>query len=143
VRLIRAIEISTLAQEPFSVIKKNLKQKRPFKQLKIGLNMDREMLYNRINERVDHMIEAGLVDEAKKLHKYKRKNALRTVGYQELFRYFDGEISLEDAIEKIKVNSRRYAKRQLSWFNRYKDIEWYENHQFEEILNRIKENVIS
>lgn len=141
VRLVRAIEISTLSNKPLAEIKVNTLKERPFDQLKIGLNMDREKLYNRINLRVDQMLENGLIDEAQRLLKYKDKNALKTVGYQELFRYFDKEITLDEAIEKIKVNSRRYAKRQMSWFRRYNDIEWFEPEHGDAIENRIKEKL--
>ncbi|MBR9860882.1 tRNA (adenosine(37)-N6)-dimethylallyltransferase MiaA [bacterium] len=111
-RLIRAIEI----EKQVDVIPKVNKRKREFSPYCFYLNMDREILYSRINERVDKMVSAGLVDEAREFYKFKDLNALQTVGYKELFMHFSGELSLDAAIEKIKKNSRNYAKRQLTWF---------------------------
>jgi len=141
VRIVRAIEINMLSKKTLAEIKVNSMKKRPFDQLKIGLNLDREILYDRINQRVDKMIDKGLLKEVQNLLEYKDKNALKTVGYQELFRYFEDEISLDEAIEKIKVNSRRFAKRQMTWFRRYSDIEWFEPGQENEIEKRIKEKL--
>ena len=138
VRMIRAIEILKTGYQPLSYYHQNKTKERPFKQLKIGLRLDRDELYERINERVDQMIKSGLIDEARGLLKYKDKNALKTVGYQELFRYFAGELSEDEAIEKIKVNSRRFAKRQLTWFRRYDDIHWFETGKDEEIFDFIQ-----
>ncbi len=137
VRIMRAIEIVHQSQKPLSEFKNAEAKERPFEQLIIGLEMDREMLYQRINDRVDQMINNGLEDEAKSLYKYKDKNALKTVGYQELFRYFAGEITVDEAIEKIKVNSRRYAKRQITWFKRYPEIEWFSYEDYKLIIKRI------
>lgn len=141
VRLIRALEIIKLSDQLPSEIKTQKGANRSFQTLKIGLEMDRQDLYDRINRRVDNMVKNGLVEEAKTLLPFKDKNALKTVGYQELFRYFRGEISLEDAIDKIKVNSRRYAKRQMSWFRRYTDIEWFKPDEFEEIVRLINQRL--
>lgn len=99
--------------------------------------MDREKLYERINFRVDKMVEQGLIEEAKKFYQYKDTNALNTVGYKELYAHFDGEYELDKAIELIKRNSRRYAKRQLSWFNRDKDINWFDRGDKAEIWDFI------
>ena len=137
VRIMRAIEIVTLAKKPMAQIQLNHSKKRPFNLIKIGLNEEREKLYAKINERVDQMIVDGLVNEAQNLLPFRDKNALKTVGYQELFRYFDGELTKEEAIEKIKVNSRRYAKRQLTWFNRYDDIKWFKNNQLEDVIKNL------
>lgn len=137
IRIIRAIEICLLSNQPYSSLKANKKFKRPFNMLKIGLNTDRSKLHNRINTRVDKMMSTGLIDEVKSLQDFRGNNALRTVGYQELFRYFDGELSLDEAVEKIKVNTRRYAKRQLTWYRRYDDIHWFESTDEEKIIQLI------
>lgn len=115
-RVKRAIELVLTSQQPLSQLYKGQKTKRPFKVLGYYLNPSRDWLYNRINARVDAMIAAGLESEARNLYPYKHLNALQTVGYTEFFDYFDGKISLETCIEKIKQHSRNYAKRQLTWF---------------------------
>jgi tRNA dimethylallyltransferase len=137
VRIIRAIEVCLSSNQTYSSLKVARKADRPFKMLKIGLNTDRKELHQRINIRVDEMMSAGLLEEAKNLYPSRSKNALRTVGYRELFRYFDGEMSLEDAVEKIKVNTRRYAKRQMTWYRRYEDIHWFEAGDTEKIIQLI------
>ena len=124
-RLIRALEICIGSDQPYSSFINKEKKQRNFKVVKIGLEAERSVLYDRINKRVDLMIENGLIDEAKNLFQHKDLNALQTVGYRELFSYFDGSISLEKAIEEIKKNSRRFAKRQLTWFRRDPEIIWY------------------
>ncbi len=121
-RLIRALSVCRASGKPFSSFRSGKKAKRPFTPIYILLQMDREKLYERINLRVDRMIEQGLVEEARKLFPHRHFNALQTVGYQELFEHFEGKITLEEAIEKIKQNSRRYAKRQATWFR--KDSHW-------------------
>jgi tRNA dimethylallyltransferase len=141
VRLMRSIEISSQSDKSIAQLKSGAIKNRPFRQLKIGLTMDRKELYARINQRVHDMIANGLVDEVRSLEKYRHHNALRTVGYQEIFRYFDGEYSLEDAIEKIKTNSRRYAKRQMTWFRRYDDINWFDTAEQDKIEELIKEKL--
>ena len=123
-RLQRALEVCLATGKPYSSLRTNRRKKRPFAIKKYVLNMGREKLYERINRRVDKMMEAGLLDEVRSLLPYKELNALNTVGYKELFRYFEGEISLEQAVTDIKTNSRRYAKRQITWFKRYRDFEW-------------------
>jgi tRNA dimethylallyltransferase len=115
-RLIRALSVIRFTQKTFSSFLNHEKEPRNFKPVFILLDMPREALYERINNRVDMMIEQGLLDEAKKLHKYKELKSLQTVGYQELFQYLDNALTFEEAIEAIKQNSRRYAKRQLTWF---------------------------
>ncbi|GAA4334864.1 tRNA (adenosine(37)-N6)-dimethylallyltransferase MiaA [Mucilaginibacter gynuensis] len=125
-RLIRALEVYEYTGMPFSSYRKGSKNSRPFAIKKIGLNMPREQLYNRINQRVDAMVQQGLIDEAKGLYEYRHLNALNTVGYSELFDYFDGKSTLEHAIALIKQNTRRFAKRQLTWFRRDSDIKWVE-----------------
>ncbi|MEE9349469.1 MAG: tRNA (adenosine(37)-N6)-dimethylallyltransferase MiaA [Flavobacteriaceae bacterium] len=125
-RLIRALEICIGTGKPYaSFLNKNKKEARNFSTIKIGLKADREIIYNRINQRVDNMIENGLVKEAKSVYKHKDLNALQTVGYRELFLFFDGEITLKFAIEEIKKNTRRFAKRQITWFKRDTDIQWF------------------
>lgn len=136
-RLERAIEVCTLTGQKYSAIRKGNKQTRPFNILKIGLNRDREELFDRINLRVDLMLEAGLEAEAKSVLNYKDNNALKTVGYSEMFNYLDGKSSLIEATEKIKVNSRRYAKRQIGWFNKDNDYKWFHPNQIKEIIEVI------
>jgi tRNA dimethylallyltransferase len=123
-RLQRALEVCLATGKTYSSQRTNKKKSRPFKIRKIVLNMERELLYERINKRVDLMMEAGLLDEVKSLLAFRELNALKTVGYTELFRYLDGDISLEQAVTDIKTNSRRYSKRQVTWFKRYDDFEW-------------------
>ena len=138
-RLLKALEISMQTGKPYSSFRVQEKKERNFSIVKIGLNINRDELYKRIEQRVDNMIEKGLLDEAKQFLQKKNLNALNTVGYKELFPYFEGEYSLERAIELIKRNTRRYAKRQLSWFNRDKEIKWFKPSEREEVLEYINE----
>ncbi len=124
-RLIRALEICIGTGKTFTSFKNKPKQKRNFRSIVIGLHADRDILYHRINLRVDTMVANGLVHEAKELYPNRNLNALKTVGYRELFDYFDGEISKETAIEEIKKNTRRFAKRQGTWFRRNPAITWF------------------
>jgi len=138
-RIIRALEICIGTGHTFSSYKNKPKAKRNFTPINIGLNADRVLLYKRINKRVDLMIENGLLEEAKPLHDLKHLNALQTVGYKELFEYFENKISLEFAIEEIKKNSRRYAKRQLTWFKKNEQTKWFDfEYQLSDVLNHIK-----
>jgi tRNA dimethylallyltransferase len=137
-RIIRALEVCIATGHPYSSLLKKQVKKRPFKIIKIGLNRDRAELYEIINSRVDFMIQNGLVDEARNLFKFKDLTALNTVGYRELFTYFDGKITLEEAIEKIKVNTRRYAKKQITWFARDKEIQWFHPSAIPEIIDFIR-----
>jgi len=123
-RLIRALEVYESTGKPFSSYRKAEINKRPFHIIKIGLTLPREVLYRRINQRGDVMINEGLVDEVRSLLPYRHLNALNTVGYSELFDYFDGKTDLDSAIELIKQNTRRFAKRQMTWFRKDKDIKW-------------------
>lgn len=125
-RIIRALEISIGTGKPYSYYKNKPKVKRDFTPIKIGITADREIIYNRINQRVDIMIENGLLDEAKNLHEFKELNALQTVGYRELFDFLDDKITLDFAISEIKKNTRRFAKRQNTWFKKGSDIEWFD-----------------
>lgn len=123
-RIIHALEVCIQSGKPYSSFRSESVKKRPFTIEKIGLNRLREVLYDRINKRVDIMMENGLLEEAKSLYPFKGLNALNTVGYKELFNYFDGIWTLDFAIQMIKQNSRRYAKKQLTWFNRDSEITW-------------------
>ena len=117
-RIIRALEVCLSSGKPYSSFRNKQKKIRAFNTVKITLNRDREMLYQRINRRVNQMMEEGLLEEARALYKFKDLNALQTVGYKELFAYLEGERSLENAVDEIKKNTRRYAKRQMTWFRR-------------------------
>lgn len=123
-RVVRAVEVTIQTGRKFSDWRKNQKKERPFSIRKIGIVREREELYDRINRRVDIMMDNGLLDEVKSLKQFEQMPALRTVGYKEIFDHLNGEISLEKAVELIKRNSRRYAKKQLTYWGRDKDIEW-------------------
>ena len=123
-RVIHALEICLMAGKPYSSLRTNPKKTRSFRIVKVGFTRDRQELYGRINQRVNEMIENGLVEEARNLYPKRHLNALNTVGYKELFEYFDGNCSLDFAIEKIKQHSRNYARKQMTWFNKDKDIRW-------------------
>lgn len=125
-RLIRALEICIGTGKPYASFKNKNKAKRNFIPIKIGLTTEREIMYNRINRRVDLMLQEGLLEEAKKLYPHKDLNALQTVGYRELFDYFDGKCSLGFAIEEIKKNTRRFAKRQVTWNKKDETIHWFD-----------------
>lgn len=124
-RVIRALEIYRGSGSPFSQFRNNNLNKRPFNIIKIGLELPRKEMYDRINQRVDIMINEGLVEEAKNLFRLKELNALQTVGYRELFDFFEEKISLDFAIEEIKKNTRRFAKRQMTWFKKDKTVTWF------------------
>lgn len=124
-RLIRALEICIGTGKPYSYYKNKPKETRNFTPIFIGIDAEREIIYNRINQRVDSMLKNGLLNEVTQLHQHKKLNALQTVGYRELFLYLDGEISLEFAISEIKKNTRRFAKRQHTWFKKNTAIKWF------------------
>ena len=132
-RLLRALEVYKATGENLSSFKSETAKLRPFEIIKIGLKMDRELLYERIDTRVDKMIEKGLLKEVESLLPFQNKNALQTVGYKEIFSFYNNESTLEQAVENIKKNSRRFAKRQLTWFRKDKDIKWFEPYQIKEI----------
>lgn len=132
-RIIRALEVYKHTGKPFSSFRKKEKKNRPFETINLLINTNREVLYQRINQRVDKMMIDGLLKEAENLYLYKQLNALNTVGYKELFNYFDEDGTLENAVEQIKQNTRRYAKRQLTWFNNQGDFETFEPNDFEKI----------
>jgi tRNA dimethylallyltransferase len=136
-RVIHALEICYQTGKTYSSFRKQTKKERPFRIIKIGLNRDREELYNRINLRVDDMMAQGLLDEVRAMTPYREVNALNTVGYKELFDYMDGRWPLEEAIERIKGNTRRYARKQLTWYKRDENIKWFHPDQQQEILNYI------
>ncbi len=136
-RLIRAIEVCLTTGKKYSDLRKNISKPRQFNMIKIGLNRERNDLFEIINQRVDKMIENGLVDEVRSLYSYKHLNALNTVGYKEIFDYLDGKHDLERAIENIKTNTRRYAKRQLVWFKKDLTIKWFHPDDTEEIISFI------
>lgn len=136
-RILRALEICESTGRPYSKFLTSQKANRDFRIIKIGLNIERESLYERINNRVDLMVENGLEEEAKQLIDFKYLNALNSVGYREFFEFFEGKISREKAIELIKRNSRHYAKRQITWWNKDKDIMWFRTENLEEIINYI------
>jgi tRNA dimethylallyltransferase len=140
-RMMRALEVCIGSGKPYSSFLNQKKNTRNFTPVLIGLETERSIMYDRINQRVDIMMNEGLLAEAEKLFPHKDLNALQTVGYRELFRYFEGEISLEFAIEEIKKNTRRFAKRQLTWFKRNENTKWFDYlTDRKEIINYIKAN---
>jgi len=139
-RLMRAIEVSMITGKPYSSFRKQKPKTRNFRMIKVGLDLPRQELYYKIDFRVDDMVRKGLVDEARQLLPYRSFNALNTVGYKELFDYFEGKISLNEAIVLIKKHSRRYAKRQLTWFRRDKDIHWFHPDDIPGMLALISDN---
>ena len=142
-RLYRAIEVCMLSGKPYSELRKGLKQERPFRTIKIALNRDKEELYDRINLRVDLMMQEGLLTEVENVNQYRSQNALKTVGYRELFDYLDKNVSLEEATEKIKINTRRYAKKQLAWFNRSNNYKWFNPNSKKDIIAFIESELKS
>lgn len=137
-RVIHALEICYMTGRSYTSFRKKEEKARPFRIIKIGLRRDREELYNRINERVDEMIKEGLLDEAKKVYPYRSQNSLNTVGFKELFNYFDGTWSLDTAVEKIKRNTRVYSRKQMTWFKRDKSIRWFHPDDIPAILHFLK-----
>ena len=133
-RVLRAVEVCLTTGQPYSSLRKGGSKQRDFEIVKVGIDYPREELYDRINRRVDMMMAEGLEAEARTMLPHRHLNALQTVGFSELFDYFDGTISKEDAVELIKRNSRRYAKRQMTWFRRDKDIRWFEKPTAEAVV---------
>lgn len=140
-RILHALEVCTITGRPFSEIRTGLRKARPFKIVKLGMNLPREELYVRINQRVVEMMDEGLLDEAKQFYQYRHLNTLNTVGYKELYEYIDGKWPLDFAVNMIQQNSRRYAKRQMSWFNRDKEIAWFHPHDDDAILNFLNQHI--
>ncbi len=140
-RIIHALEIFYCTGKPYSSFLNHSKKERSFNIIKIGLQRTRDDLFNRINQRVDNMMQQGLYEEAKKLYPYKSLNALQTVGYNELFHVIDGEWTIDFAVEKIKRNTRVYSKKQMTWFSKDKEIKWFHPDEFDNIQKYIQENI--
>ena len=136
-RVIHALEICYQTGKTYTSFRTQAKKERPFRIVKIGVNCERDLLYNKINARVDEMMERGLLREAESLYAFRQQNALNTVGYKELFDYMDGRWSLEEAVERIKGNTRRYARKQLTWFKRDQQMKWFRPDEKDEILKYI------
>ncbi|RDV15964.1 tRNA (adenosine(37)-N6)-dimethylallyltransferase MiaA [Pontibacter diazotrophicus] len=134
-RVIRAVEVCLTSGFPYSSFRRSERQERPFNSIKIGLNRDRSELYQRINQRMDLMLQQGLQEEAKALYPYRAHNALQTVGYKEIFDFLEDKYDWEEAVRLLKRNSRRYAKRQLTWFTKHpEEYAWFEPQQWQEIV---------
>ncbi len=136
-RIQKALEISLMTGKPYSSFLSGIKKERPFRIIKIGLDMERKELYRRINERTVRMMENGLADEAKNLFPWKHINALNTVGYKELFEHFDGRMNLNEAISKIQANTRKYARKQLTWLRKNNEYTWFHPEETGKIKNFI------
>ena len=136
-RVVHALEICTMTGRTYTSFRQRNKKQRPFRIVKIGLNREREELYKRINARVDMMMQQGLLKEAEALYPMREQNALNTVGYKELFDYFDGRWPLDEAVERIKGNTRRYARKQLTWYKKDPQIRWFHPDQKKEIIDYI------
>lgn len=141
-RIIKALEVSIQTGKPYSSFRTGNKKQRSFSIIKIGVNYPREILHQRINQRVDKMIGEGLLDEARSLYPLKHLNSLNTVGYRELFDFFDNKSSLETAVELIKRNTRRYARKQISWFNGDQDLTWFQPDKVDDIINYCNSKII-
>jgi len=140
-RLLHAVEIHQMTGNTFTSFRRNTVKKRPFSIVKIGINQDRKILYGRINDRVKLMMTEGLLEEAESVYAHRHLNSLNTVGYKELFTYLDGNCSLEEAVDLIQRNTRKYARKQLTWFRRDKQIEWFEPEQIQEIIGYIDRKI--
>ena len=136
-RVVHALEICLMTGRTYTSFRTNERKERPFKIIKIGLNRDREIIYDRINRRVDRMMEQGFLDEARSVYSLRHLNALNTVGYKELFTYLDGTWSLDEAVERIKGNTRRYARKQLTWYKKDPLVTWFSPDEKQLILNHI------
>lgn len=141
-RLLHAVEICLMTGKTFSSFRKNTVKQRSFRILKIGINQDRTILYDRINKRVDLMMESGLLEEARSVYQFRNLNSLNTVGYKEIFEFLDGNCTLEESVDLIKRNSRRYARKQLTWFRRDPEIKWFEPGQIDEIIAYLNQILI-
>ena len=140
-RVMHALEICYMTGKTYSSFRKRNTKERPFRIIKIGLQRDREELYDRINRRVDMMIEQGLIDEVKKFAHLKHHNSLNTVGYKEIFKYLDGEWTLPFAIDKIKQNTRIYSRKQVTWYRKDKEIAWFHPNDIQEIIKYIEDKI--
>ena len=139
-RVVHGLEICLMTGKTYTSFRKREKKERPFRIVKIGLNRDREELYNRINQRVDQMMTDGLLDEAQRLYPMRHMNALNTVGYKEMFAYIDGTWTLEEAVERIKGNTRRYARKQLTWYKKDEQIRWFHPDEIEHIYSYLSQD---
>ena len=137
-RVLKALEVSIQSGKPYSSFLLATRKERPFKILKIALDMDREKLYGRINQRVGKMMESGLLDEVEHLQHLRGYTALKTVGYRELFKYIDGEVPLEEAVDQIKRNTRKFARKQLTWFRKENLYQWFSPEDITGIIQRIE-----
>ena len=140
-RVLRAVEVCLQTGKPYSSLRKGERRKRDFRIVKVGIEWEREALYDRINRRVDMMIDEGLEAEARAVYHLRHLNSLQTVGYREMFEYFDGKISREEAIELIKRNSRRYAKRQMTWFRRDSEISWFSPEEVDAMIEFLENTI--
>ena len=140
-RVIHALEICYMTGKTYTSFRTQQKKERPFHILKIGLTRDRAELYDRINRRVDQMMNEGLLEEARSVYAHRELNSLNTVGYKEIFKYLDGEWDLDFAIEKIKQNSRIYSRKQMTWFKRDEEIRWFHPEQEKEILSYLQVSI--
>ncbi|MCR5680223.1 MAG: tRNA (adenosine(37)-N6)-dimethylallyltransferase MiaA [Prevotella sp.] len=136
-RVVHALEICHMTGGTYTALRKAERKRRPFRIIKVGLNLPREELYERINARVDQMMSDGLLEEARHLYPMRHLNALNTVGYKELFAYIDGKWTLDEAVERIKGNTRRYARKQLTWFKKDTDMKWFSPNDKRQIINYI------
>lgn len=142
-RVIHALEICRMTGRPYSSFRTNSRKVRPFKIIQIGLNRDRDELYNRINQRVDQMMSNGFLDEARKVYPFRELNSLNTVGYKELFKYLEGIWTLNFAVDKIKRNTRVYARKQITWFKRDDSIKWFHPNDEKEIISYLDKETLS
>jgi len=140
-RMMRALEVKHSTGRSIMEFRSNQKKERDFKIIKIGLQLPKEQLHQNIHNRVDDMMQNGLLDEVKRLSSFKHLNALQTVGYNELFDHLEGKITLDEAIEQIKINTRHYAKRQMTWFKRDKDIQWFNASDHSELCEAVKKSL--
>ena len=140
-RVIHALEICHQTGKPYSSFRRGEKKKRPFGIIKIGLSRDREELYERINSRVIAMMQNGLEEEARRMLPFRNENSLNTVGYKELFQYFDGIIPLDEAVRQIQSNTRRYARKQMTWYKRDEEMKWFHPEKVKEIIKYIDMNI--
>lgn len=142
-RMLHAVEVCMMTGKTFTSFRTQTVKERPFRIIKIGINQDRNVLYDRINQRVLRMMDAGLLEEAKSVYPHRHLNSLNTVGYKELFLYLDGECSLDEAVDLIQRNSRKYARKQLTWFRRDQDIAWFEPDQLPQIIEYLTSKLSS
>jgi tRNA dimethylallyltransferase len=140
-RLLHAVEIHQMTGMPFTSFRKKTVKERPFRIIKIGINQDRKILYDRINQRVLKMMYAGLLEEAKSVYPYRNLNSLNTVGYKELFLHLDGDLTLDEAVDLIQRNTRKYARKQLTWFRRDQQINWFEPEQLQEMISYVDQKM--